>query len=138
MPGGEIEEGCAYYGVVADFELMAVFEDEDGWLANGFGGRWVGLNILWRSRLSGSMRGRRSFWRNVGIGAGSAAVENCGASLIVGIAIVGSGVTFSLIFFGGCKIDGVRNRESVEHGAIAGVMVVMAVSMAWVRYWGRG
>lgn len=127
VAGGEVEERGSYDRVVSDFEFVAIFEYEDGWLASGLGHGWIVLRIV-----CDSVRRSRSLRRNVGVGARSAAVKNCWASLVVGVIRGGVGIVVRLILRG-AEIDGVGDREGIEHWAVAGVMVMVAVAVSWVR-----
>ena len=120
VSGGEIEQGCADDGVVSDFDGVAVFEDESGRFGRGSGGGRVG--VVESSGINVSLG------RDVGFGAVSAAIEDGGTSLIVGVA----GIVVSFVISGvglvfcGTDVDrvgdghghGVNYRRRVGHVAM--------------------
>src|ERR1700678_3800073 len=98
MTGCEVIESLANDGVVIDIELMTVFEDQDGG-----GGRRLGVGVEVRGGSIFCFRGcciragLLLIWRlgdrgDIGGRARSAAVEDGGTSLIVGIIVVGGAV----------------------------------------------
>ena len=80
MPWAHVVEIVSDDGVVADFELMTIFENQHGRVSFGFrcGLRRIGLRHSMRMRVGGVGHGR-----NIGLRSGAAAIENCGTALIV-------------------------------------------------------
>src|SRR5580700_2835826 len=90
----QIVESLIDNGVVSNLELMAIFEDEDSRI-----GGWLGVGIIFslgrvfRLRLCCVRFGWRFVaWGNVGGWSVTPAIEDGGATLIVGIAVVGGSV----------------------------------------------
>jgi len=116
----EIEEERADDGVVSEFQLVTVFEDEQGGLSRLLGRSCGHVRIAGRVR-----RGNRVDRRDVGVFARSATIEDGGPALVVSV-IVGVGI---LIRSAG--VDGIciGNGVSIYPRArgVAGVLMVTAV-----------
>src|SRR5579864_637111 len=110
MSGRQIKKGLAHDGVIADVELVAVFEYEHGWWLGGLGNR-VRHGALRR------VRGARILHRrNVGFRAATAAVEDGGATLIVGV--IGIGISIAW------RVRGIGHRDRVEASDEGGEKIV--------------
>ena len=125
VSGRQIKESLADDGVISDFQLVSILEYEDGWLL-----RRVGIGNGDIRSLSRVRCGNVSHWRDIGIGAVTAAVEDGGTALIVIIRAVVS----VIIIIRCAHVDGIRNRDGVDKGkAIVGTMMAVraAVVVAW-------
>src|ERR1700687_529795 len=110
----QIKECLALDGVVSNFHLVTILEDQhDRFL------RRIGLGIRVRSigKLSRVRSGNVFYRGNVGSGSRSAAIENCGTALIVRILARISFVVCSV------EVGCVGDRYGIKHGRIAIAMV---------------
>src|SRR5712691_2452267 len=129
MGWGYIVKRLTDDGVVANFQSMTVFENEDGRGLRRFGsGFGAERSVVWLHRSgshrSASVGGAWVRWRNVGVASRTAAVEEGGASLIIGVVVILLGVV---------DIDGVGDGQRVNIWVIGvtahSVMVVTAAAV---------
>lgn len=124
MTWGEVDEGGIHDGVVSDFKLVAVFEDKDG----GDDGLGIGDGV--GSAVAIFLMCRRGivYGRNIGAFTIAAAIENCWATLIIGIVFL---VLVSLAVWS--VVGRVRNGYGVivirvSEVVILAMMAVMAIA----------
>jgi hypothetical protein len=100
VPRSQIEKSMAYDGVVSNFELMAIFEDQHG----------RRLRRLWSRSRRGALRAVCGHWilhrGNIGLRTRTSAIKDRRAALIVRVDFVGTAI----------RVNGVRHhdRESIE------------------------
>ena len=129
VSGSEIEQECADDGVVSQFQLVPVFEDEHSGLP-----RRLGRNCGQIGLVGGVRRGNGVDWRDVGLFARSATIEDGGPALVINVSvIVGVGI---LIRSAGVDGIGIGNSVSISHGR-TGVAGVVMVTAALTRRWDR-
>jgi hypothetical protein len=99
--------------------LVTVFEDQHSGLNWIRVGDWNWIVVVSRSYVFD--------WGHIGAFAGAAAIENCGASLMIRF-VVGVGIILRRAF--GSALDGIGNwNRVVKRGARGIVVVVMAVML---------
>jgi hypothetical protein len=124
VSGREVKESLADDSVVSDFQLASVLEYEKGRCLRRVGSRNGDVPSLARVRW-----GNVPYWRDIGIGARSSAVEDGGTALIVVIrAVVG-------VILGCAHVDGIRNRDGVDKGkAIFGTVTAVRAAVVVARH----
>jgi hypothetical protein len=113
----EVEKCFADDGIVSDFEIMAVFEDEQSRRLRRLGDFAIGVQ---RAVRAGSIAGRR----NIGVGAGTAAIEDGRPTLIVRLAVIAR-----IIVACAGQIDGVWNGNRIKHHLRRAVTVVVTMAI---------
>jgi hypothetical protein len=128
VPGREIKESLADDSIVTDFQLAAILEYEKRGRLRRIGIRHGGIG----SR-GGVRRGNVSHWRDIGIGAGSSAVEDGGTALIVVIRAVISVIIRCAIRC--AHVDCVGNRHGVNQGKpIFGMVMAVRAAVTVARH----